>query len=113
MTHLLEKETPFVFSKDCIDSFETLKKKLTEAPILVVPDWNLPFELMCDAEASFKMEQFLGQRKTKHFQPIHYASKTMTEAQISLQTHDQKKKCLPVVYLIEKFWPISGSYLKA
>ncbi|GJX37499.1 reverse transcriptase domain-containing protein, partial [Tanacetum coccineum] len=38
MTHLLEKETPFVFSKDCIDAFETLKKKLTEAPILVVPD---------------------------------------------------------------------------
>ncbi|GJV98483.1 reverse transcriptase domain-containing protein [Tanacetum coccineum] len=34
---------------DCIDAFETLKKKLTEAPILVVPDWNLPFELMCDA----------------------------------------------------------------
>nr|GEY07629.1 reverse transcriptase domain-containing protein [Tanacetum cinerariifolium] len=38
MTHLLEKETPFVFSKDCIDAFETLKKKLTEAPILVIPD---------------------------------------------------------------------------
>nr|GFB30782.1 reverse transcriptase domain-containing protein [Tanacetum cinerariifolium] len=46
MTHLLEKETPFVFSKDCIDAFETLKKKLTKAPILVVPDWNLPFELI-------------------------------------------------------------------
>nr|GEU40491.1 hypothetical protein [Tanacetum cinerariifolium] len=38
MTHLLEKETPFVFSKDCIDAFETPKKKLTEALILVVPD---------------------------------------------------------------------------
>nr|GEX26719.1 hypothetical protein [Tanacetum cinerariifolium] len=49
MTHLLEKETPFVFSKECVDAFNTLKKKLTEAPILVVPDWNLPFELMCDA----------------------------------------------------------------
>nr|GEX35975.1 reverse transcriptase domain-containing protein [Tanacetum cinerariifolium] len=34
MTHLLEKETPFVFSKKCIDAFNTLKKKLTEAPIL-------------------------------------------------------------------------------
>nr|GEV00067.1 reverse transcriptase domain-containing protein [Tanacetum cinerariifolium] len=45
ITHLLEKETPFVFFKDCIDAFETLKKKLTEAPILVFPDWNLPFEL--------------------------------------------------------------------
>nr|GEU89579.1 hypothetical protein [Tanacetum cinerariifolium] len=44
-----KKETSFVFSKDCIDAFATLKKKLTEAPILVVPDWNLPFELMCDA----------------------------------------------------------------
>nr|GEZ17006.1 reverse transcriptase domain-containing protein [Tanacetum cinerariifolium] len=28
MTHLLEKETPFVFSKDCIDAFKNLKKKL-------------------------------------------------------------------------------------
>nr|GEZ83234.1 reverse transcriptase domain-containing protein [Tanacetum cinerariifolium] len=50
MTDLLEKETLFVFSKDCIDAFETLKKKLAEAPILVVPNWNLPFELMCDAK---------------------------------------------------------------
>nr|GFA43881.1 DNA-directed DNA polymerase [Tanacetum cinerariifolium] len=66
MTHLLEKETPFVFSKYCIDAFETLKKKLTEAPILVVPDWNLPFELMCDA-SDFTIGAVLGQRKTKHF----------------------------------------------
>nr|GEV61441.1 reverse transcriptase domain-containing protein [Tanacetum cinerariifolium] len=49
MTHLLENETPFVFFKECVDAFNTLKKKLTEASILVVPDWNLPFELMCDA----------------------------------------------------------------
>nr|GEY59672.1 hypothetical protein [Tanacetum cinerariifolium] len=66
MTHLLEKDTPFVFYKDCIDAFETLKKKLTEAPILVVPDWNLPFELMCDA-SDFAIGAVLGQRKTKHF----------------------------------------------
>nr|GFC50584.1 reverse transcriptase domain-containing protein [Tanacetum cinerariifolium] len=81
MTHLLEKETPFMFSKECVDAFNTLKKKLTEAPILVVPDWNLPFELMCDA-SDFAIGVILGQSKTKHFQPIHYASKTITEAQI-------------------------------
>nr|GEV83319.1 reverse transcriptase domain-containing protein [Tanacetum cinerariifolium] len=79
MTHLLDKETSFVFFKDCIDAFETLKKKLTEAPILVVPDWNLPFELMCDA-SDFAIGAVLRQRKKKHFQPIHYASKTITEA---------------------------------
>nr|GEV47088.1 reverse transcriptase domain-containing protein [Tanacetum cinerariifolium] len=72
MTHLLEKETPFVFSTDCINAFETLKKKLTEASILVVLDWNLPFELICDA-SDFAIGAVLGQRKTKHFQPIRYA----------------------------------------
>ncbi|GJV66381.1 reverse transcriptase domain-containing protein [Tanacetum coccineum] len=102
MTHLLEKETPFVFSKDCIDAFQTLKKKLTEAPILVVPDWNLPFELMCDA-SDFAIGAVLGQRRSKHFQPIHYASKTMTEAQIHYTTTE--KEMLAVVYAFEKFRP--------
>ncbi|GKD13296.1 reverse transcriptase domain-containing protein [Tanacetum coccineum] len=49
MTRPLEKDTPFFFSKECIKYFQTLKKKSTEAPILVAPDWDLPFELMCDA----------------------------------------------------------------
>nr|GEU39377.1 reverse transcriptase domain-containing protein [Tanacetum cinerariifolium] len=48
MTRLLEKDTPFFFSKECVEAFQTLKKKLTEAPILVAPDWDMPFELMCD-----------------------------------------------------------------
>nr|GFA29613.1 hypothetical protein [Tanacetum cinerariifolium] len=69
MTHLLEKETPFVFSKDCINAFETLKKKLTEAPILVVPDWNLPFELMCDA-SDFTIGAVLGQRVCMAKKPL-------------------------------------------
>nr|GEW05341.1 reverse transcriptase domain-containing protein [Tanacetum cinerariifolium] len=43
------KGDTFCIFKECIDAFNTLNKKLTEAPILVVPDWNLPFELMCDA----------------------------------------------------------------
>nr|GEZ19510.1 reverse transcriptase domain-containing protein [Tanacetum cinerariifolium] len=49
MTRLLEKDTPFFFSKECVEAFQTLKRKLTEAPILVAPEWDLPFELMCDA----------------------------------------------------------------
>nr|GEZ22269.1 reverse transcriptase domain-containing protein [Tanacetum cinerariifolium] len=102
MTHLLEKETPFVFSKDCIDAFDTLKKKLSEAPILVIPNWNLPFELMCDA-SDFAIGAVLGQLKTKHFQPIHYASKTMTEAQMHYTTTE--KEMLAVVYTFEKFRP--------
>nr|GEW32415.1 reverse transcriptase domain-containing protein [Tanacetum cinerariifolium] len=52
MTRLLVKDTPFFFSKEYIEAFQILKKKLTEAPILVAPDWDLPFELMCDASDS-------------------------------------------------------------
>ncbi|GJU72468.1 reverse transcriptase domain-containing protein [Tanacetum coccineum] len=89
MIRLLENDTPFFFSKECIEAFQTLKKKLTEAPILVAPDWDLPFELMCDA-SDFAIGAVLGQRKTKHFQPIHYASKTMTDAQAHYTTTEKE-----------------------
>ncbi|GJR52327.1 reverse transcriptase domain-containing protein [Tanacetum coccineum] len=100
MTHLLEKETPFIFSKECIEAFETLKMKLTEAPILVAPDWDLPFEIICDA-SDYAVGVVLGQRKTKHFQPIHYDNKTMTDAQAHYTTTE--KELLAVVYAFEKF----------
>ncbi|GJR98588.1 reverse transcriptase domain-containing protein [Tanacetum coccineum] len=101
MTHILEKETPFIFTKD-IEAFNILKKKLTEAPILVAPDWDLPFEIMCDV-SDYAVGAVLGQRKIKHFQPIHYASKTMTDDQAYYTTTE--KELLAVVYAFEKFRP--------
>ncbi|GJX69424.1 reverse transcriptase domain-containing protein [Tanacetum coccineum] len=100
MTHLLEKNTPFNFSEDCILAFQTLKKKLTEAPILIAPNWDQPFEIMCDA-SDYAIGAVLGQRIEKHFRPIHYASKTMTEAETNYTTTE--KEMLAVVYAFEKF----------
>nr|GEW44864.1 reverse transcriptase domain-containing protein [Tanacetum cinerariifolium] len=102
MTHLLKKDTSFFFSKECVKAFQTLKRKFTEAPILVAPDWDLPFELMCDA-SDFAIGLVPRQQKTKHFQPIRYASKTMTNAQAHYTT--MEKELLAVVYAFEKFWP--------
>ncbi|GJZ94582.1 reverse transcriptase domain-containing protein [Tanacetum coccineum] len=87
---------------ECIKAFNILKKKLTEALILVAPDWDLPFEIMCDA-SDFAIGAVLGQHKTKHFQPIYYASKTMTDAQAHYTTTE--KELLAVVYAFEKFQP--------
>nr|GFA40881.1 reverse transcriptase domain-containing protein [Tanacetum cinerariifolium] len=101
ITHLLEKNTPYIFSEDCIKAFQMLKKKLTEAPILIAPNWDLPFELMCNA-SDFAIGAVLGQRHEKHFRPIHYASKTMTDAESNYTTTE--KKMLAVVYAFEKFW---------
>nr|GEX71019.1 hypothetical protein [Tanacetum cinerariifolium] len=61
MTRLIEKHTSFFFFKECVEAFQTLKRNLTEAPILIVPDWDLPFELMCDA-SDFAIGAVLGQR---------------------------------------------------
>nr|GEZ27183.1 DNA-directed DNA polymerase [Tanacetum cinerariifolium] len=101
MTRLLEKDTPFHFSKECVEVFQTLKRKLTKAPILIAPDWDMPFELMCDA-SDFAIDAVLGQRQGKHFRPIHYASKTMTEVESNYTTAE--KEMLAVVYTFEKFW---------
>nr|GEX73925.1 retrovirus-related Pol polyprotein [Tanacetum cinerariifolium] len=100
MTRLLEKDTPFHFSKECVEAFQTLKRKLTEAPILIAPDWDMPFELMCDA-SNFSIGAVLGQRQDKHFRPIHYASKTMTEAESNYTITENEK--LVVVYAFEQF----------
>nr|GFA78060.1 reverse transcriptase domain-containing protein [Tanacetum cinerariifolium] len=94
MTRLLEKDTQFFFSKECIEAFQTLKRKLTEAPILIGPDWDMPFELMYDA-SDFAIGAVLGQRQDKHFRPIHYASKTITEAESNYTTTE--KEMLAVV----------------
>ncbi|GJX62436.1 reverse transcriptase domain-containing protein [Tanacetum coccineum] len=45
----LEKDTPFEFDDECQKTFELLKEKLTCAPVIASPNWNLSFKLMCDA----------------------------------------------------------------
>nr|GEY04776.1 reverse transcriptase domain-containing protein [Tanacetum cinerariifolium] len=100
MTHLLEKNSPFIFSNECIQAFRTLKEKLTEAPILIAPNWDQPFELMCDAN-DYAVGAVLGQIVEKHFWPIHYASKTMNQAETNYTTTE--KEMLAVVYAFEKF----------
>ncbi|GJX25034.1 reverse transcriptase domain-containing protein [Tanacetum coccineum] len=46
ITKLLEKDTPFEFDDECQKAFELLKEKLTCAPVIVSPNWNLSFELL-------------------------------------------------------------------
>ncbi|GJR76444.1 reverse transcriptase domain-containing protein [Tanacetum coccineum] len=55
---------------------------------------------MCDA-SDYAIGAVLGQRIEKHFRPIHYASKTMTEAETNYTTTE--KEMLAVVYAFEKF----------
>nr|GEW25989.1 reverse transcriptase domain-containing protein [Tanacetum cinerariifolium] len=99
--HDMIEQTMEVFMDDfSVFAFRTLKEKLTEAPILIAPNWDQPFKLMCNA-SNFAVGAVLGQRIKKHFRPIHYASKTMTEAKSNYTTIE--KEMLAVVYAFEKF----------
>ncbi|GJY13705.1 reverse transcriptase domain-containing protein [Tanacetum coccineum] len=100
MTQLLMKDTKFVFSSKCIKSFDILRNKLTTAPVIIAPNWDLDFELMCDA-SDYAVGAVLGQRVHKKFRPIYYASKTMNDAQEHYTTIE--KELLAVVYAFEKF----------
>ncbi|GJX72436.1 reverse transcriptase domain-containing protein [Tanacetum coccineum] len=89
MTQLLIKDTLFNFSEECIKACDKLKQELTRAPIMIKPDWSLPFEIMCDV-SDYAVGAVLGQRNDKHFQPIHYTNKTMNEAQESYTTTEKE-----------------------
>ncbi|GKB76862.1 reverse transcriptase domain-containing protein [Tanacetum coccineum] len=110
MTHLLEKETPFIFSKECIEAFNILKKKLTEAPILVAPDWDLPFEIMCDA-SDYAVGAVLGQPVVyafEKFRPYLVLSKTIVYTDHSalkylLAKQDAKPRLLRWILLLQEF----------
>ena len=97
---LLEKDSPFDFTNESKLSFNRLKEALISAPIVVAPDWNLPFELMCDA-SDYTIGAVLGQRKDNKLHLIYYASRTLSEAQLNYATTE--KEMLAVIFAFDKF----------
>ncbi|GKB53334.1 reverse transcriptase domain-containing protein, partial [Tanacetum coccineum] len=102
MTKLLMKDAKFDFSNDYKKAFNILKEKLTTAPIIISPDWNIPFELMCDA-SDFAVGAVLRQRIDGKFIPIYYARKTLNNAQEHYTTTE--KELLAIVFSFDKFRP--------
>ncbi|CAN6547416.1 unnamed protein product [Malus baccata var. baccata] len=100
LCRLLQKEVAFEFTKECTASFNQLKELLTTAPIIVPPDWSLPFELMCDA-SDYALGAVLGQRKHKRPHVIYYASRTLNDAQLNYSTTE--KELISVVFALDKF----------
>ncbi|RVW23429.1 Retrovirus-related Pol polyprotein from transposon 17.6 [Vitis vinifera] len=99
LCELLAKDAKFIWDERCQNSFDQLKKFLT-TPIVRAPNWQLPFELMCDA-SDFAIGAMLGQREDGKPYVIYYASKTLNEAQRNYTTTE--KELLAVVFALDKF----------
>ncbi|GKA60063.1 reverse transcriptase domain-containing protein [Tanacetum coccineum] len=100
MTQLLMKDAKFDFYKECKKALNKLKENLTTVPIIISPDWSMPFELMCDT-SDFEVGSVLGQRIDGKFKPIYYASKTLNDARAHYTTTE--KELLAVVLLLQGF----------
>ena len=97
---LLAKDVPFTWSQACDIAFTKLKNMLVSPPIMRSPNWDLPFEIMCDA-SDYAIGAMLGQREDKKAFVIYYASKTLDSAQANYTTTE--KEFLAVVFALEKF----------
>ena len=109
LCRLPEKDAKFDFDELCKAAFDEIKSRLVTTPIMVTPDWNKEFEIMCDV-SDYAMGVVLGQRTEKIFKAIYYANKTLNEAQENYSTTE--KEMLAMVFACEKFRPyILGSHV--
>ena len=76
---LLEKDAKFIWDTGCQKSFEELKAYLTSTPIVRTPNWQLPFEVMCDA-SDMAIGAVLEQREEGKPYVVYYARKTLNGA---------------------------------
>ena len=97
LCNLLAKDIPFPWSQACEDTFDKLKTMLVSPPIMRSPNWELPFEIMCDA-SDYAIGAVLGQREDKKAFVISYASKTLDSTQANYTTTE--KEFLAVVFAL-------------
>ena len=85
----LEKDAKFAWNEDCQRSFEELKTYLTTTAVVRAPNWQLPFEVMCDA-IDLAIKAVLGQREEGKPYVVYYAKKTLNEAQRNYTTIEKE-----------------------
>jgi hypothetical protein len=83
MTKLLEKNKNFEWIEESQTSFEELKKRLTSAPVLVLPDLTKKFDIYCDAS-----RRGLGCVLMQEGQVVCYASRQLRKHEENYPTHD-------------------------
>ena len=96
---LLTKDCEFKWDLDCQSAFETLKTRISEAPILRGPNWKLPFHISTDASDT-ALGAVLGQKDLIPY-AIYYTSKNLTPTELNYTVTE--KEFLAVVHAINKF----------
>ncbi|KAK1602586.1 hypothetical protein QYE76_037580 [Lolium multiflorum] len=99
MTKLLRKNTPFVWSEECEKSFQTLKEKLTTAPVLAVPEVGKDYTVYCDASKHGLGCVLMQDRKV-----ISYGSRQLRPHEVNYPTHDLELAAVKELNMRQKRW---------
>jgi hypothetical protein len=102
LTELLKRtDTPPVWTQACTEAFNTLKKKLASAPILVAPNWDKDFEVYVDA-SNVAVGAVLSQKDEKgHDHPIYFASRQLVQAERNYTVTE--REALGMIFSVQKF----------
>ena len=101
LTQLLHKETGWDWSSECAEAFNSLKKSLVEAPILMIADHHKPFHVVCDA-SDFAIGSALMQHDDDNRERVvAYQSRQLKPAEKNYPVHD--KELLSMKYALAKF----------
>ena len=96
LTQLTRKDHPFAWTEQCERSFKGLKRRLTNAPVLTIPDTNQSFEVFCYASY-----QGLGCVLMQNKKVVAYASRQLKVHERNYPTHDLE---LAAVVFALKIW---------
>ncbi|MCI26405.1 retrotransposon protein, partial [Trifolium medium] len=82
LTQLTWRNQAFVWDKSCEESFQVLKRRLTTAPVLTLPDAKEPFVVYCDAS-----KMGLGGVLMQKSKVVAYASRQLKTHERNYPTH--------------------------
>ncbi|KAK1617504.1 hypothetical protein QYE76_023021 [Lolium multiflorum] len=102
LNELTKKNVPFVWGKAQQNAFDELKKRLTEAPLLVLPNFSKTFEIECDASGLG-----IGGVLMQDGKPVAYYSEKLDGARLNYPIYD--KELYALVRVLEVWqhylWP--------
>ena len=105
LTHLTRKEVKFEWSEACEEAFQELKRRLTSAPVLIIPEQGHGYSVYCDAS-----KKGLGCVLMQKDQVVLYGSRQLKPYELNYPTHDLELAVVIFALMIWRHYPYGEKF---